>query len=99
MLFFKQKYILSWILNQLKTLLLVTCPSFGCLIGQFWDAKHLKVDQIMLQKFFKYYGSQKPALENYLINIILEHCLLKLIYLVLESTMPNSTAPLPKEWI
>ena len=53
----------------------------------------------MLQKFFKYYGSQKPALENYLINIILEHCLLKLIYLVLESTMPNSTAPLPKDWI
>ena len=53
----------------------------------------------MLQKFFKYYGSQKPALENYLINVILEHCFLKLIYLVSESTMPNSTAPLPKVWI
>ena len=37
--------------------------------------------------------------QNYLINVILEHCFLKLIYLVSESTMPNSTAPLPKVWI
>ena len=60
---FKQKYILSWILNQLKTLLLVTCPSFGCLIGQFWPlVEHPLIELSHLMATFSFVTFEKISI-------------------------------------